>query len=149
MQKLNLPPCDLKITHADGVEKVFDVIRGNHIVLTPEEWVRQHFIHFLMNALDYPGGLMMVEKELKIGTLKRRPDLVVFNKQGAPRLIAEFKAPEIKITEDTFFQIALYNKKLQVPYLILSNGIEHYCAKIDLPTGQLTFINDFPSFKEL
>jgi len=118
-------------------------------LLTPEECVRQHFLHFLVNHKSYPNGLLLVESELNIDGLKRRPYLVVYLKNGQPGMIVEFKASSIKIDEDVFFQIAMYNKKLNVPFLILSNGIEHFCAKINTDTGQIQFLDDFPEYADL
>lgn len=149
MEKINLPSFKCIIREEDGVQKIFDSFRMKYVQLTPEEWVRQHFIHFLVSEKAYPKGLLMVEKELNIHGLKRRPDLVVFNRNGEPKLIAEFKAPKIRIDEKVFFQIAMYNKKLNVPFLILSNGLEHFCAKVNDINGKPEFTDDFPSFDEL
>lgn len=149
MKQLNLPPFDYRIKTENNIQFIRDEIRQKYVKLSPEEWVRQHFIHYLVRELSYPSGLMSVEKELKLGNLKRRPDLVVYSKNAIPVLLAEFKAPTIEIDEDVFFQIAMYNRKLQVPYLAMSNGLIHYCAKIQTDTGQLEFLDAIPAFKEL
>jgi hypothetical protein len=149
MHKINLPSYEHRLKREEGVTSIFDEFRKKYIQLTPEEWVRQHFLHFLVNHKKFPAGLLMVEKELRIGSLKRRPDLVVYSKNAQPVLLAEFKAPSVPVDEDTLFQIALYNKKLQVPYLILSNGIQHFCARIDLSTGLIEYLPDFPEYTEL
>ena len=114
--------------------------------LTPEEWVRQHFIRFLVNFKNFPKGLIAVEKELKINGLKRRPDAVVYNKDGDPILLLEFKAPDVSIDEETFFQVAMYNKKLEVPQFILSNGIEHFVGQIDYKKSQLNLLDEIPDY---
>lgn len=149
MKKINLPSFNHRLRESEGKTQIFDTFRKKYVQLTPEEWVRQHFLHFLVEHKSYPGGLLLVESELNIDGLKRRPDLVVYSKIGEPRMIVEFKAPSVNIDEDVFFQIAMYNKKLKVPFLILSNGMEHYCAKINLSTGEIDFLNDFPEFSDL
>jgi hypothetical protein len=149
MDKLNLPSYNYRIEEKEGMTKIFDEIRKKLVKLTPEEWVRQHFIQFLITARSYPKGLLLIEKELKVDTLKRRPDLVVYNREGKPIMIVEFKATNIPISEDVFFQIALYNKKLQVPYLILSNGLDHFCAKINQDIGSLEFLENIPDYNDL
>lgn len=149
MDELNLPTFDVRIKEENKKNFIWDAFRRKYLVLTPEEWVRQHFIHFLVNDLSYPGGRMMIEKEIKYNDLKRRPDLVVYDENRKAILLAEFKAPDVEITEDVFFQIAMYNKKLQVPYLILSNGIDHYCARIDSKEGRLTYLKDVPNYNKL
>jgi len=149
MEKLNLPTYNFRIKEENGVTQIFDEFRKKYINLSPEEWVRQHFLHFLVNEKSYPKGLMLVEKEILVNGLKRRPDLVVYSKNGKARMIVEFKSPKVKVDEDVFFQIAMYNKKLQVPFLILSNGLEHFCAKIDLESGQMKYLKDFPLYSDL
>jgi type I site-specific restriction-modification system R (restriction) subunit len=149
LKKINLPPFEQRLKETEGKTQIFDEFRKKYVQLTPEEWVRQHFLHFLVEHKSYPKGLLLVESELIIDGHKRRPDLVVYSKEGKPRMIVEFKASSIEIDEDVFFQIAMYNKKLKVPFLILSNGMEHYCAKINLSTGEIEFLKDFPEFADL
>lgn len=149
MEQLNLPPFEYRVKSENNIQYIRDEFRQKYVKLNPEEWVRQHFMHYLVNELSYPSGLMSVEKELKLGSLRRRPDLIVYNKNAVPVLLAEFKAPNIDIDEDVFFQIAMYNKKLQVPYLVMSNGLIHYCAKIQTDTGKLEFLDTVPLYKEL
>ena len=149
MEKINLPAYQHRIIEEDGMVKIFDEFRKKYVSLTPEEWVRQHFMHYLVNYRKYPKGLLLVEKELIIDGLKRRPDLVVYSKKGEPKLLVEFKAPNVPIDEDVFFQIALYNKKLRLPYLILSNGKVHFCARMDPIVGLVEMLDDFPEYDDL
>lgn len=149
MEKINLPAYTHRIKEEDGIVKIFDEFRKKYVSLTPEEWVRQHFMHYLVNYRSYPKGLLLVEKELKIDGLKRRPDLVIYSKDGNPKILVEFKAPSVSIDENVFFQIALYNKKLNLPYLILSNGKVHFCAKINPENGMVDMMDDFPEYDEL
>lgn len=149
MDKLNLPPYPYKLKEDKGGVKIFDIIRRSFVKLTPEEWVRQHFLNYLIDSKSYPRGLIQIEKEIKIDSLKRRPDLVVCDKSGRAILIAEFKSTKVGIDEDVFFQIALYNKKLHVPYLVLSNGLDHYCARIDHDTGKIFFLDEIPDYRFL
>ena len=117
--------------------------------MTPEEEVRQHFMHFLIDEKLFPASLMMVERGLTINGNRFRTDLVVCDKQGAPLLVAEFKAPSVKISQDSFDQIARYNMQLRVPYLIVSNGLNHYCCQIDFSSETYSFLKEIPSFEEL
>ncbi len=149
MEKLNLPEYSFKIRETDGYKEIFDNIRKKYLKLNPEEWVRQNFISYLLNEKSYPNGLLLIEKEIKLHGLKRRPDLVVYSKEAKPIVIVEFKAPSVKIDEEVFFQAAMYNKKLQVPYLILSNGIQHYCAHINTETGIVKYLPQIPDFTDL
>ncbi len=128
---------------------VWCAVRKKKLVLTPEEWVRQHAIHFLIHAKKIPIGLIAVEMRIKANQLARRCDIVVFGQDGAPRLIVECKAPEIPLTEKTFRQIAQYNSTLNVDYLMLTNGLEHVHCKIDRENKTLNYLEELPSFEEL
>ena len=121
MQELNLPPFDYKIIEKDSKPFIFDVIRRQYVALTPEEWVRQHFVHFLINHKGYPLSLMANEVQLKLNGMSRRCDTVVYNRELKPRVIVEYKAPTVNITQQVFDQICRYNMVLQVDYLIVSN----------------------------
>ena len=147
MQKLNLPSCTFKIKSNENKRFIFDIIRKKYFVLTPEEWVRQHFIHFLIYEKKYPISLIAVEKQLTINHQKKRTDILVFNTEGTPEIIVECKAPKIKITQDSFDQIARYNLKLNAKYLIVSNGLEHYFCKMDYKNETYLFLEGIPSFK--
>lgn len=149
MQELNLPSYPIKKKIIDGKEYVFDFIRKKYLVNTPEEWVRQNFIYFLINEKKYPASLIAIEKGLKFNDLQKRADAVVYNNLGLPILLVEFKAPSIKITQETFDQISRYNVVFKVPYLIVSNGLAHYCCKIDFKDNSFEFIKEIPTYNEL
>ena len=120
-----------------------------HVALTPEEWVRQHFVHFLIKQKDYPQSLMANEVQLKLNGMSRRCDTVVYDRTLRPRVIIEYKAPTVNITQKVFDQICRYNMILQVDYLIVSNGIAHYCCKIDYATRSYSFMKEIPSYAEV
>jgi predicted type IV restriction endonuclease len=146
MPKLMLPNVALKTKSVEGTIQVFDVIRKKYFVLTPEEWVRQHFIHYLNNEKNYPMGLMGVEKMIKYNALKTRADIVLYTREGKAKMIVECKAPNIKITQDTFNQIAKYNFKLKVEYLVVTNGMQHFCCRMDYENNSISFLDDIPTF---
>lgn len=145
---LNLPPYPARITHRDGRYYIFDELRKKHLHLTPEEWVRQHWISHLSLTYKYPQSLMKVESGIYLNSLQKRSDLVVLNQQGDSVLLAEFKAPSVKITEKTFSQIANYNTIYKIPLLLVSNGIEHYYCRIDFQRAEFDFLPTLPSFSE-
>ena len=146
MPQLNLPKVALKTKSVEGTIQVFDVIRKKYFVLTPEEWVRQHFIHYLNNEKNYPMGLMGVEKMVKYNALKTRADIVLYTTEGKAKMIVECKAPNVKITQDTFNQIAKYNFKLKVPFLVVTNGMQHFCCRMDYKNNSISFLDDIPIF---
>jgi hypothetical protein len=147
MQKLNLPTYNFKIKNNENKILIFDVIRKKYMVLTPEEWVRQHFVHFLMDEKKYPISLIALEKQLILNNLKKRSDILVFNKSGKPEIIVECKAPKVKITQATFDQIARYNLKLKATYLIVTNGLNHFFCKMDFENETYIFLQDVPDYK--
>ena len=146
MPQLNLPKVALKTKSVEGTIQVFDVIRKKYFVLTPEEWVRQHFIHYLNNEKNYPMGLMGVEKMVKYNALKTRADIMLYTTEGKAKMIVECKAPNVKITQDTFNQIAKYNFKLKVPFLVVTNGMQHFCCKMDYEKNTNRFLEEVPDF---
>ena len=117
------------------------------MVLTPEEWVRQHYVYFLIKEKKYPISLIALEKQLTINNRKKRTDILVFNSDGNPEIIVECKAPSIKITQDTFDQIARYNLKLKANYLVVTNGLEHFYCKMDFENETYIFLKDIPNYK--
>jgi len=149
MQELNLPSYNFRLKKDDGQNRIFDEIRKKFVALTPEEWVRQHFIRFLIDKKSIPAGLMILEKQIIMNTMARRPDILIHNKQGEPILIVECKAPEVDITQDAFDQIARYNSVLKVPYLIVTNGIRHYCCLMDYRDNTYRFLEDIPDYDEM
>ena len=149
MLPLNLPSYPAKILKRNGKNVIFDPLRQKYVALTPEEWVRQHFVHLLTDFKGYPKGLLANEIQLDLHGTKKRCDTVLFNKDLSARMIVEYKAPNIEITQAVFDQITRYNMVLKVEYLIVSNGMRHYCCKIDYNTMQYTFLPDIPSYTEL
>ncbi|MDT7832184.1 type I restriction enzyme HsdR N-terminal domain-containing protein [Flavobacteriaceae bacterium S356] len=147
MQALNLPSYDFKLKSNENKTLIFDNFRKKYMVLTPEEWVRQHFAQFLVNQKGYPISLIALEKQLTINGLKKRTDIVVHNTEGLPEIIVECKAPHIVIGQDTFDQIARYNLKLNANYLIVTNGLEHYFCKMDTKNESYVFLKDIPNYE--
>ena len=144
--KLNLPDIVLKTKLVQGTTQVFDVVRQKYFKLTAEEWVRQHLIHYLNRYKKYPFGLMAVERMIKYNNLKTRADIVLYNSEGDPEIIVECKASNIKITQSVFDQIARYNFKLRVRYLLVTNGINHFCCEMDYASNQIVFLSEIPVF---
>ncbi|MCK4569900.1 MAG: type I restriction enzyme HsdR N-terminal domain-containing protein [Bacteroidales bacterium] len=149
MQELNLPPYKFRLKKEDGQLRIFDEVRKKYVVLTPEEWVRQHFIMYLVEHKKVPLGLIVLEKKLIMNRMSRRPDILVHDKQGEAVMIVECKASEIKITQDTFDQLARYNSVLKVPYLVVTNGMQHYCCRMDYQGNTYRFLEDIPEYKEM
>ena len=128
---LNLPPAELSLRSASKGVEVFDVLRGRWILLTPEEWVRQHFVHYLTDTLGYPRSMMANEVGITLNSTSRRCDTVVYARNLTPLMIVEYKAPSVKIDRKVFDQIVRYNIVMNVPYLLVSNGMEHYCFHVE------------------
>jgi hypothetical protein len=147
--KLNLPVAQLDIQSTDGGTKVFDSLRHKYVALTPEEFVRQNFTSYLINYLGFPAGLMANEIGITLNGTSRRCDTVVFDHSGKPLVIIEYKAPKIRISQLTFDQIVRYNITLKARYLIVSNGLQHYCCRIDYTTMRYDFLPAIPNYKEL
>jgi len=149
MFELNLPSYDVRITESEGKKRIFDPIRRRYVALTPEEWVRQHFVNFLVTYKEYPSSLMSNEVQLKLHGMSRRCDTVVYDRELRPRVIVEYKAPTVEITQKVFDQISRYNLVLNVDYLIVSNGLTHYCCRMDYADKRYEFLPDIPAYKEL
>ncbi len=149
MDALNLPPYDIKVSEKDGKRLIFDELRRRHVALTPEEWVRQHFVHYLIGHLGYPAGLLANEVELKIGDKRLRCDSILFDKQAHPQMIIEYKAPNIQLTQRVFSQISAYNLLLHVDYLIVSNGMQHICCRMDYTNNTYHFLQEIPTYEEV
>ena len=149
MSALNLPTFDTKITETDGKRQIFDTLRRCYVALTPEEWVRQHFVHYLLDYKGYPTALMGNEIAITLNGMNRRCDTVVYDKALKPRVIIEYKAPTVKITKEVFAQISRYNLILKVDYLIVSNGLQHYCCKMDYEKNTFTFLQEIPQYNKI
>jgi len=149
MLDLNLPPFDINIKKTNGKPMVFDRLRRRFVALTPEEWVRQHFINFLITEKGYPPALIANEIQINLNNLKRRCDSVIYDRQLTPLVIVEYKAPDVAITQNVFDQIVRYNIVLKVKYLIVSNGMNHYCCKMDYENQTFVYLPDIPVYTEL
>ncbi|MCK5781596.1 MAG: type I restriction enzyme HsdR N-terminal domain-containing protein [Flavobacteriales bacterium] len=146
MQQLNLPKYNLRLKRKDDVIYIFDSIRKKYLVLTPEEWVRQNFIQYLIIDKSYPSSYFSIEKGIKVSNTQKRVDIAVYNKSREIEILVECKAPEVKITQKSFDQIARYNLTLNSKYLIVTNGITHYYAKMDLDKEKYIFLKDIPEY---
>lgn len=147
MKALNLPPYQFKIKQQGLRTQIFDSIRKKYVVLTPEEWVRQNFLQFLIREKNYPASLIAVEAGLKYNQLQKRMDVLVYNKQGTPHLMVECKAPEVKINQDVFDQIARYNMVFKVKYLVVTNGMHHFCCLMDYTNNSYQYLEQIPVFE--
>ena len=149
MQKLNFPNSSVRLESVGGQRRIFESVRKKWLVLTPEEWVRQHLIKFLIEEKDCPVSLIAVERGLDYNGLSWRSDLVLYNRLGLPVLLAECKAPEVSIDQSVFDQAARYNLILQVPFLLITNGIKHFCCLIDISNQSWKFLGYIPTNKEI
>lgn len=147
--ELNLPPFDIRLREVGGRRQVLDVLRRRYVALTPEEWVRQHFVHFLIGQKGYPKGLLANEVELRVGEKRLRCDTLLYNRAMQPQMIVEYKAPDIGITQRVFDQISAYNLLLHVDYLVVSNGCQHYCCRMDYERHGYTFLGEIPDYAEI
>lgn len=147
--RLNLPECDLNIKKTSRGVVVFDVLRKRFVALTPEEWVRQNFVHYLINNKMFPLERMANEVSLVQNGIKRRCDTLVADTMGQPLVIVEYKAPSIEITQDVFDQIVRYNMVMRARCLIVSNGMSHYCCLVDYQNNSYTFLPDIPVYTDL
>lgn len=146
MQKLNFPTYSFRFKNSENKISIFDEIRKKFVILQPEEWVRQHCVHYLMTEKKYPKSLINVEKELIINNLKKRYDIVVFNPDGSIHLIVECKSAKININQDTFDQIARYNLSVNATFLMVTNGINHYYCQMDFEKEAYSFLKDIPNY---
>lgn len=148
--KLNLPQHEFNIKKdSTGNFKIFDSLRRKFVALTPEEWVRQNFVAFLINDKRFPAGLMNNEISLTQNGISRRCDTLISDRHGNPFMIVEYKAPSIQISQKVFDQIVRYNMVLRAKYLVVSNGLSHYCCKIDYATNSYSFLPDIPDYDSL
>jgi hypothetical protein len=146
MQVLNLPLYQFKLKQQGVRTQIFDTIRKKYVALTPEEWVRQNFLQYLIQEKKFPASLIAVEAGLKYNQLQKRMDVLVYDKQGNPHLMVECKAPEVKITQDVFDQIARYNMVFKVKYLVVTNGINHFCCMMDYTANTYSYLELIPNF---
>lgn len=149
MLSLNIPSYPAKIVMRNGKNIIFDILRRKYVALTSEEWVRQHFIHFLIEIKNYPPSLMANEISLSLNGMSKRCDTVLYNKDLTAKMIIEYKSPNIGISQKAFTQICHYNMALKVDYLIVSNGLNHYCCKMDYANQNYMFLEDIPDYHSL
>lgn len=149
MYQLNLPRYDIRIGEQAGRRTILDVLRRKYVALTPEEWVRQHFVHFLIGHKGYPPALLANEIELRSGSKRLRCDSVLYDSSLRPRMIIEYKAPTVAIQQKVFDQISVYNMLLHVDYLVVSNGLSHYCCRMDYANHRYVFLREIPDYQEL
>lgn len=141
---LNLPPVNFRFSEVGQSKQIFDLVRKRFVSLTPEEWVRQHFLHFMINEKNYPASLMGVEMLVRVNKLSQRADIVVYQNDGKPWLIVECKNTAVPLTQETFYQLARYNLTLQVPYMVITNGLEHYCLLFN--GKDFEYLDDLPVY---
>ena len=149
MVQLNLPPYQIRVRETGGRKQIFDILRRKYVALTPEEWVRQHFIHYLIEHKNYPASLLANEVSLQIGEKRMRADSVLYDNQLHPRIIIEYKAPNITLTQKVFDQITVYNLLLHVDYLIVSNGMTTYICKMDYEKQTYKFLETIPNSENI
>jgi len=149
MRPLNLPTFDSKIKKTAEGLKIFDSLRRKYVALTPEEWVRQHFVHYLISEKKYPASLIANEASIKLHSLNKRCDTIIYSSALEPLMIIEYKEPNTAITQQVFDQIARYNITLKVRYLIVSNGVNHYCCRMDYEKMSFEYLEEIPDYSTL
>ena len=145
MQVLNLPPFSHRTKESNGKTYVFDIVRKKYVFLTPEEWVRQHLVHYLMRFVDIPGSLIKLESSLAYNKLTKRSDLRIYDRQGKVFLLAECKAWNVKLDDKVVKQICTYNMDIKAPYLLITNGMDIYCWRAE--QEQIEFLEEIPRLK--
>ena len=146
MQALNFPKYKFKLKSNENKVFIFDIIRKKYLVLTPEEWVRQHILHFLIYDMKYPISLIAVERQIRVNSTNKRFDILVFNTDGLPNIIVECKAPSVRITQETFDQLARYNMTIDANFFMVSNGLDHYFCTIDHQNKRYQYLKTLPKY---
>ncbi|GAB6011511.1 type I restriction enzyme HsdR N-terminal domain-containing protein [Viscerimonas tarda] len=149
MVELNLPPYNAKIKKGEKAVLIWDCLRSKYLVLTPEEWVRQHFVNYLITEKAYPQSLIANEKQILLNNRRKRCDTIVYSRTLSPLVIVEYKSPEVPINQYVFDQIVRYNMVLKVNYLIVSNGLQHYCCAMDYGKQTFRYLEEIPRYEEL
>jgi hypothetical protein len=147
MVSLNLPSYDFSLKRDGDKVLILDILRKKYLLLTPEEWVRQHFVHYLVHDLGYPKSLIKIEGGLKFNSLSKRSDIVVFSREGSPWMLVECKAPDVKLRQSTIEQAATYNHTLRAQFLVITNGMTHICCEVDWSKGTTEQRQSLPSFE--
>lgn len=149
MENLNFPVYDFRYTERENKKYIFDIIRKKYVLLTPEEWVRQNFIRYLLEEKGYIQSLVRVEMFFKLNRLSKRADIALFDRNGKPKVLVECKSPKIAISQVVFEQVARYNLSFKVDFLIVTNGMQHFCCKMDYEKKSYTFLKEIPGFDEV
>ncbi|WP_114783835.1 type I restriction enzyme HsdR N-terminal domain-containing protein [Botryobacter ruber] len=149
MYTLNLPPFAYKLKQSGPDSLIFDELRRKYVVLTPEEWVRQHFIHYLRNSLHYPKGLISVERGATYNRLQKRTDICIYDNSGTPHLLVECKAAHVPITQEVVKQVSTYNQTLRAKYVVITNGQEHYCWEVNFETRRFVPLQEIPAYDQV
>ncbi|MEL6607132.1 MAG: type I restriction enzyme HsdR N-terminal domain-containing protein [Bacteroidota bacterium] len=149
MERLNLPPFDYQMKSSEQGYLILDVVRKRYVRLTPEEWVRQHFLHYLIGHLAYPRALFKLEQGVRYNRLRHRADILVYDRAAKPLLLVECKAPHVPLNHDTWSQIARYNASMNARLLVMTNGLQHFCWQLDYAQGNHTLLPSIPSFDTL
>lgn len=149
MESLNLPTYFFRIKEENGKKYIFDEIRRRFVRLTSEEWIRQHMVSFLVKMKHYPLALISIEKGFENNRRKQRFDLLVFDRKGEPLMIVECKAPEVEINQQVFDQTGRYNNMYKAPFMLITNGLKHYCCQINKVNRQYRFLHDIPDFSDI
>lgn len=147
MVKLDLPGFDYQISKAEGKIWIFDIIRKKRVVLTPEEWVRQHIVHFFIDQLKYPKSLIKIESGLTYNQLQKRSDVVVYDREAKPWLLMECKAPDLKLNQNTIMQAAVYNNEVKAKFIAVSNGLQHVCYEVKENVSETVLLKNFPEYQ--
>jgi hypothetical protein len=146
MVKLNLPEFEYNVKKAEGKVWIFDGIRKRFIVLTPEEWVRQHFVNYIITELKYPKALIKIESGLVYNKLSKRSDIIVYNREGTPWMVIECKASDQKLSQQTLQQVTMYNASMKAKYIVVTNGLQHLCCEINWDNRLTTLLKSFPEY---
>lgn len=149
MDALNLPSFDYKVTKSGANYFIFDILRRKNIVLTPEEWVRQHFLHYLINQLQYPKSLISIERGTNYNKLQKRTDLCVYDASGSPFMLIECKAAHVPVTQDVVKQVSVYNQTIKAKFVVITNGLDHYCWQVDFETRQFRPLQEIPAYSKV
>ncbi len=149
LKELNLPEYSFKTRGKEGEEMILDTIRRKYVRLTPEEWVRQNFVHYLIDKGKYPPGLISIEVMVPLNRIRKRVDILVHNRRGKPVMIVECKEPDFKLEEKVFDQIVVYNMSLKVPYLVVTNGMHHYALRVDHEENKWDYLLAIPLYEDI
>jgi len=149
LENLNFPVYDFRYTERENKKYIFDIIRKKYVLLTPEEWVRQNFIRYLLEEKGYIQSLVRVEMFFKLNRLSKRADIALFDRNGKPKVLVECKSPKIAISQVVFEQVARYNLSFKVDFLVVTNGMQHFCCKMDYEKKSYTFLKEIPGFDEV